>query len=341
MSTRKEPLVTIIAPCYNGESYIDKFLESVLSQTYTNIELIVINDGSTDNTELILTQYEHIFSEKKIIYKHIFQINQGIGGAINNVLNFINGDYFTWIGTDDYFMPEYLEKLVCFLEENLDYALVRNDGYIVDEEDNSLILGKMTDNNFDKYNEFLFENAILEKNFNFGYSMVRTSCFDKVNPERNIYPSRHGQNWQILLPLFYYYKSAFYEEPLYYVISNTDSVSRNPKKNFDDAILQQNEYEKILYNVLINMDISDKEYWIQVIKEKYIHRKLIIGYQFKKKEFVNEQFELLKENNWVHTIDKRIFIRSNYILLDYLYKVFAQLKTIKNKYLNQKLRNGV
>lgn len=326
MKTLNKPLVSIIAPCYNGESYVSRFLDSVLEQTYTNIELIIINDGSKDNTENILSQYEKIFKEKNIIYKHIYQENSGIGAAINNALKLMNGEYFTWFGTDDYCDSRYVELLLEFLENNKDYAVVRNDGFVVDESDNSIILGKMADANFDKHNKYLFENAILERNFNFGYSMLRTSSFDKVNPKREIYPSREGQNWQLLLPLFYYYKSAFYEHPLYYVVENTSSVSRDSRRTFERAIAQQNEYENILNHVLNDLNIEDKNHWLAVVKQKYMHRRLMLGYQFKKLDLVLEQYRLLKENNWVTKLDKRLFLRSKFPFIDSFYKLLANIK---------------
>ena len=82
-----EQLVSVLIPCYNGAKTLQRCMESLLNQTYQNIELIVVNDGSTDNSEEIILAYKKIFEEngKTIIY--IKQENQGLGGAINTALN--------------------------------------------------------------------------------------------------------------------------------------------------------------------------------------------------------------------------------------------------------------
>ena len=68
------PLINIITPCYNGEKFLERFLDSVLKQTYDNIELILVNDGSTDKTDNIANKYKSKFNEKGYIYMHIMEV---------------------------------------------------------------------------------------------------------------------------------------------------------------------------------------------------------------------------------------------------------------------------
>ena len=75
------PLVTILTPAYNEEKNIDRFLESVFNQTYNNIELILINDGSTDNTERVFYSYKGKLEEKGIKIKYFYQDNSGQAAA--------------------------------------------------------------------------------------------------------------------------------------------------------------------------------------------------------------------------------------------------------------------
>lgn len=70
------PLVSIITPCFNGEAFIDRYFQSVLSQTYPNIELVFVNDGSTDQTETIALSYSSKLAAKGIIFKYLSQDNQ-------------------------------------------------------------------------------------------------------------------------------------------------------------------------------------------------------------------------------------------------------------------------
>lgn len=294
-----EPLVSIIAPCYNGEEYIGRFLDSILAQTYSNIELILINDGSKDKTEDIIMSYKEQIDKKgiQLIYKYVD--NAGIGAAINLGIKLVSGEYFTWLGTDDYCHPDYLARLVQYMEVNTDYAVVRNDGYVVDEADTSIILGLMADANHDKHNPKPFLNAILEKNFNFGYCLVRTSDFLKTNPRREIYPSRQGQNWQILLPLFYWCKAAFYDAPLYYVVENSSSVSRNPGKNgLQSFLAQREEHKKILVETLNSMDIPDRKKYLRIVDIKYYRVKMRAAYNYGSKDiFRSASKDLLKSGS--------------------------------------------
>jgi len=315
--------ISIIAPCYNGESYVGAFLDSVLKQTYDNVELILVNDGSTDNTEAILKDYEEKFKERGYEYVHLKQENKGIGGALNDALKYVTGEYMTWFGTDDIMFPEYACELVDFLDNNEEYAVVRCEGYIVDKNDFSKIIEKMAGANHDKHNPYLFENAILERNFQFGYSVVRMSVFDKVNPKREIYPSREGQNWQLLLPIFYAHKSAFYEKPLYYVLYDENSVSRVARKSYERVKLQNDEYERILNNVVGSMDIPDKEKYLKMIKVKYIRRRMRAAIDYSNKADAKAEYRKLKSENAVEKEDKRRYLGVKFPLLKKIKKKFS------------------
>ena len=292
----RSPLISILAPCYNGAKYLPKFFESVLEQKYKNIEVVLINDGSVDKSEEIAFLYKNKLEEAGMRLVYEYQTNAGIGSAINRALKLMHGDYFTWIGIDDFYHPSFCQTLVDFLESNPKYSVVRNDGYIVDENDHTIVLGTMAQNNHDKFNEHLFENAILERNWQFGYSVVRTADFLKVNPTKSIYPSRDGQNWQILLPLFYNGLSAFIEEPLYYVLNNSHSVSRDPAKGGKEKLLRQKEeYRKILLLTLSSFECCEREKYEAMVNEKYARLEMQIGFTFKDKELLEGKYsELIK-----------------------------------------------
>lgn len=103
----KNPLVTIIIPVYNGSNYIKEAIDSALSQTYKNIEIIVVNDGSKDNgaTEKIALSYGD-----KIRY--FYKENGGVSTALNLGIEKMNGEYFSWLSHDDKYTPEKIEKQV-------------------------------------------------------------------------------------------------------------------------------------------------------------------------------------------------------------------------------------
>ena len=98
--------VSIIIPSYNCASYVEEAVQSALSQTYSDCEVVVINDGSTDNTEEVLAPYRD-----KIVY--ISQENKGLAGARNSGIKRASGDYITFLDADDIFLPEKeLKKIV-------------------------------------------------------------------------------------------------------------------------------------------------------------------------------------------------------------------------------------
>ncbi len=301
------PLISILAPCYNGAKYLPTFFNSVIEQEYKNLEVVLINDGSVDNSEEIAMSYNLKLVENGMRLIYEYQNNAGIGAAIDRALKLMHGDYFTWIGIDDYYHPSFCKKLVEFMEANPKYCVVRNDGYIVDEDDHSIVLGTMAGNNQDKFNEHLFENAILERNWQFGYSMIRTSDFIKVNPTKSIYPSRDGQNWQILLPLFYNGLSAFIEEPLYYVLNNSHSVSRDPAKGGKEKLMRQKEeYRKILLTTLSSFDCPEREKYEALVNEKYARLEMQIAYSFKDGALLEEKYDELKKLGRIRIVDRML-----------------------------------
>ncbi len=113
---RNNPKISIIIPAYNSQSYIGKTVECLLSQHYKNIEIIVVNDGSTDNTEKIVKSY----GEQGVI---IFsQENKGQDVAFNLGYNHCTGDYIKFMDSDDLVNPEMIEKQVATLNGSDEYV---------------------------------------------------------------------------------------------------------------------------------------------------------------------------------------------------------------------------
>ncbi|WP_445011798.1 glycosyltransferase family 2 protein [Vreelandella stevensii] len=100
-------LITVVIPCYNVESYIEECMNSVLNQTYANIEVLAVNDGSTDKT----LDYLEGYANKDDRIKVIDQSNTGLGAARNAALPYISGEYVTFLDSDDYLAKDALENL--------------------------------------------------------------------------------------------------------------------------------------------------------------------------------------------------------------------------------------
>lgn len=116
---KEKPLASVIIPTYNREKYIKRAIESALNQTYRNIEIIIVNDGSTDKTKEVLQPY---FTDQRIHY--IYQENQGVSKARNNGIKVAKGKYIALLDSDDFWRdPQKLEKQVSFLKTHPDYVL--------------------------------------------------------------------------------------------------------------------------------------------------------------------------------------------------------------------------
>lgn len=114
MKNKKEPLISIIVPFYNGENYLKQCVDSILNQDYKNLEIIFINDGSKDNTMNLLNEYRNKDSRIKVIC----QENAGVSAARNTALNNIHGEYVCLIDQDDCISKNYISYFYSLIEEN-------------------------------------------------------------------------------------------------------------------------------------------------------------------------------------------------------------------------------
>src|SRR3989338_3266861 len=121
------PLLSVIIPTFNRAFYILTVLESVLKQTYRNMEVLVVDDGSKDSTKEVLAPYLH-----KIQY--IYQDNRGNAAARNAGLKQAKGKYVAFLDSDDYWAQEKCEKQVAFLEKHPDCAFVYCGAYLINAD---------------------------------------------------------------------------------------------------------------------------------------------------------------------------------------------------------------
>lgn len=119
------PLITVIIPVYNVEKYLKRCIESVLKQTYTNLEIIIINDGSTDKSKNICDNYELLDIRVKVIH----QRNAGVSYSRNKGLDIAKGDYIMFVDGDDYIKKDMIENLYIEINNNNNISYVAC-GYI-------------------------------------------------------------------------------------------------------------------------------------------------------------------------------------------------------------------
>jgi len=124
------PAVSVILPAYNCEKFIGKAIESVLQQTFTDFELIIINDGSTDNTEPVV----HTFNDQRIVYLKNSS-NHGLIYSLNKAITHVNGKYIARMDSDDICLPGRLAKQKTFLDQNGNITVVASTIEFINEQE--------------------------------------------------------------------------------------------------------------------------------------------------------------------------------------------------------------
>lgn len=291
-------LVSLIAPCYYSEAFIKRFLDSLLSQTYPNVEIYLVNDGSKDKTEEIILSYDQKFVDKGYDLHYIYQENTGVSGAINRALPLIKGEYFTWIDADDFFPPEAIERKVAFLETHPDVSIAMCKAIVVDNDTYKKygVLKRRTKN----VNN-LFWDMIDNKDSIFipGCYMVRLADYKKAMPDTfQIFeaPTGIGQNNQMLLPIVYNGKCGLIDEYLHYYVVRGDSVS-HVSLSYEQSMKRSYDEETVLSNVVKDMHISDDEKTVinKRLESRIIHRRLAICDDYSKTNEIEKYKTRLSE----------------------------------------------
>lgn len=143
-------LVSIIIPCYNKAQYLAETLKSVQNQTYCNLEIIVVDDGSTDNTKQIVSQWQ----QRLPFFHYLWQENQGPSVARNNGIRFATGTYIVCLDADDLIHPQYVERCANYLTTHPNVKLVYTRAQLFGERNEEWILP-----NYD-FTTLLWENMI-------------------------------------------------------------------------------------------------------------------------------------------------------------------------------------
>lgn len=127
--------------------------------------------------------------------------------------------------------------------------------------------------------------------------MVRMQDFDKANPDRYIYPTRTGQDWQMLLPILYYFKCGYIDTPLYNYILRSDSMSRTASASLEKEDNQFAKYEELIIATVKHMEISGIEEYIKKVHTHYIQERITLGYKYSDSAFAKKYWNLLDKKD--------------------------------------------
>lgn len=337
--------ISVIVAVYNTEKYLDRCIESLLNQTYKNMELVIVEDCSTDSSRKLLKKYK----ENKNIKVFYNRENRGLSYSRNYGLKKSTGDFIGYIDSDDYVEPDYYEKLMSSIKDNKsDIAIC--DIKLVDEQTNKIQRCKCYTNDFDVC-------SVVNNSF-------AASACNKLFKRKNIekYPFAEGkvnEDIAVVIPTVIQAKKISYADTCYFYVQRGGSIqnSKFSDKRFDifdgvkttlERIKNEQDYEfyknAIIYNQLILLLM------FAIPKE----RNFIKRYKFLKKfNELSKDYKITKNNNYLEYLEnsKRInqiyyknlvsFNEKKMILLDNVwisfYKTLRFLKHKKNKKLIPKI----
>jgi glycosyltransferase involved in cell wall biosynthesis len=169
MSNNK-PLVSILTPTYNRSDLLPIAIKSVLEQTYKNIEMLVIDDGSTDNTKEVINE---LLQDKRVHY--YYQENQGQSVARNRALKECKGEMICFLDSDNLFKPDKIAFQISFLRDNPDVDIIYGDNETIDT-----IGCVLHNNNMKRYSGNIYKRLLIDNFVSMNTAMVRKNCFDEL-----------------------------------------------------------------------------------------------------------------------------------------------------------------
>jgi len=220
--------VSIVIPIYNAEKYLDDCINSALSQSYSNIEIIAVNDGSTDKSTSILNNYKNniIIIDKK---------NGGTASALNLGIKHMTGDWFKWLSADDVLKENAIEKLVFEinkLEKDAQNCILYSNYDLIDE--NGKIIDTFVEPNYNSLDTFQ-RNVILLDHFygNGTTTMMHKSIFEKCGLFNETLGYKDDYEFWLRCCILFEYKLHFIDENLAKYRIHALQLT---KKRYNDAL---------------------------------------------------------------------------------------------------------
>lgn len=256
------PLVSVIIPTYNREKYVVEAIESVLVQTYKNLEIIVVDDGSTDGTEKILEPYRD-----RVVY--IYQENQGPSAARNTGIRRANGQFIAFLDSDDLWLPEKLEVQVAYMETNPEVGLVHTGKLHREERPTGPILKEWPYAEQSRsghiFPEMFLGPAVLTPTV-----VARRECFDVAGLfDEDL---TFGEDHHLFLRIARHFPIGYINKPLVIIRFHDTNITK--KDRFQTLLRTAHAFEKLLQN---NPEIVD-ELGAGIVRRGLFNRHFVLAY---------------------------------------------------------------
>lgn len=296
------PKVSIIVPCYNSEKYLDVFFQGILSDSHTNIELIMVNDGSTDHTEDKILSYKPKIDQRGGELIYIKQKNAGAAEAINSGLKVFTGDYLIWPDSDDELINNSIGDRVDYMERHPDIAILLTNFITVYEAQPDTVVEHSAEM-FASWNEDTFFKDLLD-----GKTGVHANCIARSKillcqiPDRLIYSNRSGQNYQLVLPLVFGNKVAIWRDskPYYKYYLRPSSHSHINKQDLKTTLVHfRNVGENIYMTIekIPNMTSGERLFYKKKAVDLQYNLSLNACFEYGARESFMHLFSQLRAQN--------------------------------------------
>jgi glycosyltransferase involved in cell wall biosynthesis len=210
-------LISVVIPAYNYARYLDQAIESVLSQTYENIEIIVVDDGSIDNTQQVVTGIHHPQ------LKYIYQENRGLSAARNTGIRSSHGEFIGFLDADDYWLPSKLVFQMELFQKLPDSGLIYGGYNVVNKVGDFLACRTPEAVEKDWYKELLLRNYVAGSS---STSLVRRECFSLLGGfDENL---RAVEDWDMWLRIARYFPLRCVQESVSCIRLHDSNMTQNP-----------------------------------------------------------------------------------------------------------------
>ena len=269
MNTKDFPLVSVLIPAYNHENYIQETIESIINQTYPNIELIILDDGSKDKTWEKITELKPKCENRFVKIHFETKQNEGTCITLNKLLKLSSGEFVYIIASDDLAKPQATEKEVKFLQDNPDYSLAVGDNEYVDSMGKQIFrtqkafTSNIKNAKYKTVKEFLssklkidflsddfgsYKTLYKENYIPNGY-LIRKNIFETIG---NFTKNAPLEDFWLMLQISKYKKMKYIDEILFsYRIHDTNTIGNSTRMR--ELTTQTRNYEqKLLEKYLTN-----------------------------------------------------------------------------------------
>ena len=271
MSEKESYSLSIVLPVFNVEKYLERCIKSILEGTYKDLELVIVNDGTKDDSENIIIRYLEKYNNITYIVKE----NGGLSHARNVGYKYSKGEYIAFFDYDDYIEKDMYEKLMAKVKD-YNYDIVVCDLYMeyeqtgkkiyvssnvekeykdVEEDNNEISIRKeIMENIYIAVHNKIYKKELIEKTFENGMPFVNGMYYEDI-----VYTYSILQNTRSI---------SFVKEPLYYYVQRTSSISNNYDKKLYDIITS---VEMLIENAVENNRFEDYKEILEYIGIRYMY----------------------------------------------------------------------